>query len=278
MVAALACPQLRTENTIEQLADPTARTGFVVGSEETPDVFEVDTAIANGALHTSRGVRYKTWNEDGGFLASDRSGRIYAGVFDQAGGMGSHGHGHASGLAAAELLRSLRSIAPMREAGIMAEAAMKIAGMTAHRLLLMRDRNEATTMLGAFVDEDRAVIVSTGDSQALHFDKAGALKGSTKPHRLPPPLPQNVIIAALGQSDGDPMQDTYNWKLTRGDLLVLGTDGLMDAGLSRAHIGRLVSQSPTAAIATRALRNEVYARMDDRRAKPDNVTIVVLRV
>lgn len=256
---------------------PDARTGLIAGDLETKDIFLLDTPLGRACLHTSKGVGYKDVNEDGGALFADEGGRLYLGVFDQAGGMGSKAdeRGAASAIAARRFFENARALA--LNAGADVASALRAAALEAHHEIRQRGYDEATTFVAARIDGHEAIVVVVGDSGAHHYHGDGELVTSTKQHRLPPPLPQNILTDAVGQSTGEPHPDAYRWTLSPGDILVLGSDGLLDA-LGPDEIAAILRTSPDPADATRALREEVYARMQGRQVKSDNVTIGVLRL
>lgn len=267
--------------TIESVSHPRAANGLVAGGQELEGSYDLVTPVAHASLHTSKGVGYKPWNEDGGALFADRSGRIYAGVFDQAGGMGhaAGDPGGASRAAGACFFSSMQSLANGAQSGV-AEAgnALYRAAKAAHNAILGRDYFEATTSVGAVIDGRNAVLLNVGDSRAFHVGRGGEILDSTRPHRLPPPFPQNVLTEALGQRDHEPAADLYRWTVAPGEHLIFGSDGLFECGLSEEDVARIVAEAPSPAAATARLRDEAYARMRDRRGKRDNLTILVVRI
>ncbi len=261
---------------------PTPEHGLVAGDLETADIFGIRTATISAAMHTSKGVGYKDVNEDGAALFRDRAGHVYFGVFDQAGGMGLGAveRGRASAIAAARFFEGAKEIAEnARDEGVERIALrLRNTAMKAHDDILRRGYDEATTFVGGRVTGRDAVIVSTGDSGVMLFKSSGAPVAVTQKHRLPPPFPQNILTDALGQSSGEPQTDAYHWPLERGDYLVVGSDGLLDSALSVEDFGRVLVATQNVDAATRELRQLVYQQMADRRAKSDNVSVIVLRI
>lgn len=255
---------------------PEPAQGLVAGDVETATVFTFDTPLFSASLHTSKGVGYKDVNEDGGALFRDELGRIYLGVFDQAGGMGIGGdRGAASAIAARAFWAHARDLA-LDPAGDAAEA-LRGAALDAHQEIRRRGFDEATTFMAGRLAAGEAILLCVGDSGAMLFRDTGEHVHTTEKHRLPPPFPQNILTDALGQSSGEPQADEYRWRLRPGDFLVMGSDGLLDSALTVQEIGRVLFASPTTSGATEALRAIVYDQMSDRRAKSDNVTIIVIR-
>jgi serine/threonine protein phosphatase PrpC len=256
--------------------EPDAKRGLIAGDVETADIFLLETDLGRACVHTSKGVGYKDVNEDGGALFADEHGRFYLGVFDQAGGMGaSDERGAASAIAAKRFFGHVRRLAIDEGDAETAVNAMRGAILETHRDLLERGFEEATTFLGARVDRAEAVILVVGDSGALLFRADGTPVARTRQQRLPPPLPQNILTDAVGQSSGEPTIDVYRWSLVPGDFLLLGSDGLLDAA-TEAEIAGILRKYPDPAKATRVLRDEVYVRMKEHQAKSDNVTIALV--
>jgi serine/threonine protein phosphatase PrpC len=255
---------------------PGPRRGLIAGTRETEDLFSLHTPVAGASLHTSKGVGYKSYNEDSGALLADARGRIYVGVFDQAGGQGfgAEQRGAASAIAARRFWQGMREAALEEVTAEALGGALKAAALAAHHQILARGYDEATTFLAGRIDRSEATLLCVGDSGGYHF-RRGKLLVSTRRHRLPPPLPQNVLTDALGQSTGLPALDVYRWRVQPGDVLVMGSDGLLDA-LEPEEIGEVVSADPTPSTAARRLVGDVYFRMSGKRAKSDNVTIAVI--
>lgn len=263
---------------IESIIEADPNHGLIAGNKETNTVYNLQSPLAGAALHTNRGFHYKDWNEDGGALFADRAGRLYVGVFDQAGGEGSdsNARGAASAIAAKTLFDQMKVVADQKGDADRAEAALIKAALEAHRAILARGLNEVTTYLGAMIDATQAVIVNCGDSGAMHFSAAGQHLRSTEEQGI-----GNLLLEGLGKQypEGQsPDCRAYRWAVTPGEYLVFGSDGLLDTRLSREEIGAIIVRGGTAANATRALRDIVSQRMKMKAGKPDNLTILVVRV
>ncbi|MCB9653674.1 MAG: SpoIIE family protein phosphatase [Deltaproteobacteria bacterium] len=261
---------------IELILKNNAKDGLFAGNKETQTVYDLVSPLAGAALHTDRGQNYKNWNEDGGALFADGEGRLYLGVFDQAGGEGSddQARGAASAIAAEMLFAEMQAMAKAKRALDSAEEMMVSAATKAHRAIVARGRGEVTTFVGAVIDRKRAVIVNVGDSGAIHFSPRGRPKQRIERQGI-----GRLLLEGLGIPHRSGFQhQTYVWKVDRGDLIVFGTDGLFDSGLSENEIGRIVVEAGTAANATRRLRDVVRQRMFSREGKPDNLTVLVVRV
>ncbi|MBI4820354.1 MAG: SpoIIE family protein phosphatase [Deltaproteobacteria bacterium] len=276
----LVVPRPLDENAyvpLELIYEPGAELGLVAGSRESGDVYTIETPLGRAALHSGRGVNYKDWNEDAGLLFADARGRFLLGVYDQAGGMGSveGERGAASAIAAQCVFDRMQAHA--RAEGGDCIPALDAAARAAHRAIVARSHHEVTTFISAFVDERDAALLNVGDSAALLFSADGTPLEHTVPHALPPPN-SHVVTEALGSLRREPRADTYRWPVAPGDWLVLGSDGLFDAELSKDQIGDRLAAAKTPLDATRSMIEEIHDRMERYQAKPDNLTIVVLRL
>jgi serine/threonine protein phosphatase PrpC len=263
---------------IESISEADTLHGLIAGNKETHTVYGLKSPFAGAALHTNRGHNYKDWNEDGGALFADRRGRLYVGVFDQAGGEGSDSkaRGAASAIAAQSLFDRMKVVADANGDAATAEEALVAAALEAHEAILLRGHGEVTTFIGAMIDEREAVIVNVGDSGAMHFDAKGRHLESTEEQGI-----GRILLEGLGKRypEGQgPDCKRYRWKMTKGEYLVFGTDGLLDAKLKREEIGSIIANAGNAADGTRALRDIVSQRMKTKKGKPDNLTVLVIRV
>ncbi len=260
---------------IESILEANTSYGLIAGNKETETVYKLRSPLAGAALHTHRGHNYKSWNEDGGALFADADGRLYLGVFDQAGGEGSdeNARGAASAIAARMLFDEMQLVAEEGGDRDQAEAALIRAAKKAHKMILARGKGEVTTYIGAMIDRDEAVIVNVGDSGAMHFSAGGKHVASTEAQGV-----GRLLLEGLGMVRKREFEHmAYRWTLKPGDHLVFGSDGLLDSRLSEDKIGKLIAGCETAAEATRKLRDEVSTRMKTKKGKPDNLTVLVVR-
>lgn len=261
---------------IEAILDASSSYGLVAGNKETATVFNLRSPLAEAALHTDRGKNYKAWNEDGGALFADADGRLFVGVFDQAGGEGSdeHARGAASALAGEMLFREMQKVAGAGGGREDAEAGLARAAQRAHEAILARGKGEVTTFLGAMIDRTEAVIVNVGDSGVMHFSPDGQHIQSTVAQGV-----GRILLEGLGMTKRVEIEPQfYRWPVRTGEFLVFGSDGLFDSKLQPNEIGALLVEGGTAAEATRQLRDVVRERMASRKGKPDNLTALVVRV
>lgn len=263
---------------IESILEADTSHGLIAGNKETDTVYGLRSPMAGAALHTNRGHNYKDWNEDGGALFADRQGRLFLGVFDQAGGEGSdkNAKGAAAAIAAQALFDHMKPFADEKMPTEKADVPMITAATKAHEALLARQIGEVTTFVGAVVDEELALIVNIGDSGAMHFTKKGRHLQSTEEQGI-----GRILLEGLGKHYApgkSPNFHTYRWKLAKGDFLVFCSDGLLDAKLTVDEIGTIVTGAGSAANATRQLRDVVSERMKKKKGKPDNLTVIVVRV
>lgn len=263
---------------IESIHEADSFHGLIAGNKETDTVYGLRSPVAGAALHTNRGYNYKDWNEDGGALFADRSGRLFLGVFDQAGGEGSDSkaRGAASAIAGQALFDRMKPFADAKLKTEHADGALIDAAMQAHEAILARKIGEVTTFIGAVVDDSLATIVNVGDSGALHFTKKGRHVQSTEEQGI-----GRILLEGLGKHYAEgkkPNFHTYRWTLHKGDFLIFCTDGLLDAKLTLEEIGAMVVKAGSAADATRVLRDTTAERMKKKKGKPDNLTVIVVRV
>ncbi|MBI2374500.1 MAG: SpoIIE family protein phosphatase [Deltaproteobacteria bacterium] len=262
---------------LELIWDSADLPGLIAGARESQDTYSVESPLGRGALYSGRGINYKDWNEDAGLLFADNRGRFLVGVFDQAGGMGSveGERGAASAIAAQSVFDRMQ--AHVRLGGSDPIPVLESAARAAHKVIVARNHHEVTTFISAFVDHRDAFLLNVGDSGALLFSADGTPLEATVQHSLPPPN-SHVVTEALGSLRRDPRPDIYRWPVAPGDWLVLGSDGLFDAELTREDLGERLARAKSPLEATKSLVAEVHDRMERHEAKPDNLTIVIVRL
>lgn len=282
------------------------------GGAETERPILLAGHTGTASLFTHRGVGYATTNEDAAVLGilparASRTGELlFAGTFDQAGGMGKAGAvGAASTIAARRFADAAREVA----AGRAASAALEDAVLKTHADVRALGVNAATTFTGGLVMNDRVVVAHAGDSAAWHYDAHGRLKHQTAAHNLGDEIARvtgdpndglifsNRMTSAAGGAE-PPRINVSTWALARGDSLVFATDGLGDVNLlaqktdvaqglrwTRHHsdvtaeqVGALVARETDVAAATQALVELALHNMENGIGKPDNLAVVVVRV
>ncbi len=261
---------------IESILEANSQYGLIAGNKETPTVYNLRSPVADAALHTHRGHNYKNWNEDGGALFADAQGRLFIGVFDQAGGEGSDetARGAATAVAGEMLFDEMQKVAALRANRDDAEAALVRAARRAHDAILERGKGEVTTFVGAMIDDDEAVIVNVGDSGTMQFDAQGKHLRSTEVQGV-----GRLLLEGLGMTRKPTFEhQAYRWPVSEGDFFLFGTDGLLDSRLPEDEIGKILIEAGDAASATRRLRDVVSRRMISREGKPDNLTVLVVKV
>ncbi len=266
-----SAPSQPVTRTIEAVDTPTLADGVCAGNVETRGVVTLGN---KAALHCDRGFGYYNHNEDAAALLTDQRGRIFAGVFDQAGGMGRADLGGGSKVAANAFFARLKENAVAKGNLDGATAALKQASVDAHEELLLRGHREVTTFTGLVIDGPTARFVNTGDSGALWFAKGGTPKGATRTHNMAPPM-EHILTECLG-ADRNPACEVTEWQLQAGDWIVLGSDGLLDSKIDPREMGAILARSQSPEEATEALRDLVHARMASGEGKPDNLSIIVL--
>lgn len=259
---------------IEGLTAPDGPT-WLAGGKECKGALPVKAAGLDAAIYSSRGRGYAHYNEDAAALYRDDRGHLYACVLDQAGGLGGEVRGQGSEAAARVLFSAFQGIA--REGPETDPLpALARAFQDAHQALLGRAQGEVTTAVAAVVRPGAVYLMNSGDSAAQHFDAAGVKKQSTELHVLEGPQ-QGYLTHALGLSPEGPNPEDYVWALEPGDWLVLATDGLLDAELDAAAYARCLGPAKDAEHAVNRLASLVLRRMGTLRAKPDNLTMAVIR-
>lgn len=263
---------------LEALTSPEGAATLISAGKQTSGALPVKTRALEGALYSSRGRGYARYNEDAAGLFADERGKMYAFALDQAGGLGGKIRGLASAIAAAKLWQAARTIATTADPSPSTiTREILLAFESAHRTLLSRGEGEVTTAVMAVVAPDHAMLVNSGDSGALHFSKRGEPKGATVPQEFDG-ANQGCLKHAIGLEPEGSAPETYRWTLAPGDWLVLASDGLLDAGLDDKEVGALLVESTGAEDAVNRIATTVLRRMGTFRAKPDNLTLIALRV
>lgn len=265
---ALALPALEELEPIDEAAT------FVARGRETRGALPVQSEVLEGAIFSSRGRGYAPYNEDAALLFRGSEDRLWMAAFDQAGGLGGRVRGEASGLAAERVARALRS------AGTETPLLERMSGALgdAHDILVDRREGEVTTAVVARLSPDGAIdLVTSGDSGALLFGPEGELVAMNELHVALGPENIGCLTHALGLEPEGPDILRSQWRLPAGGALLLCSDGLLDAGLEYADIGRSVTADGDLVGLVNTLCARVLRRMSLYRSKPDNLTIVVAR-
>lgn len=259
---------------IEHVSSILTAPTFICGGRQTKGALPVRTSDFDAAIYSSRGRGYARYNEDGGELFADEQGRIYAGVFDQAGGLGGVVRGEGSQLAALRVFRAFRKIATGKDE----DAAQVIYDevMSAHDELISRRQGEVTTAVVAVAGDGKLILLNSGDSGALHFDKNGNFKVRTEMHEHDEPFAAGCLTHAVGLTPEGAAPDAYEWTCEPGDWLLLCSDGLLDAGLDGKQIGTILVDAESAEDALNTLCKKILRMMTTLRAKPDNLTVVAI--
>lgn len=235
----------------------------------------VYTETLQAAVYSSRGRGYAPYNEDAAALFRDRHGRIYGAVFDQAGGLGGEVRGEGSGIAAQAFFEAAKQLALDPGEPNLSEALVKAVDQ-AHEQLLSRGQNEVSTAVMAVVNADEIHLVSSGDSAAMLFDVHGELQQETTKHSRMTPFGVYGLTHALGLVPEQPDTRCYHWKFPPGSWLLMGSDGLLDAELTPAELGEMLTESVSAELAVNQLVKRVLRKMLTFQAKPDNLTILAV--
>lgn len=262
---------------IEDLESPKGAATFVAGGSQTKGALPLKTAAFDCALYSSRGRGYARYNEDAASMFYDAAGRVYASVFDQAGGLGGRVRGQASELGALRLYDAFRRIATSTDPKLDIPGELITGLNAAHTALIARKEGEVTTGVIMVAAPGAAILVNSGDSAALHFGGDGKLKAMTVMHEADSPMAMGALTHAIGLEPEGPAPDVYGIELAQKDCVILCTDGLLDAGLSTDDVGGILIEAESAEEAVNKLATRVLRMMTTLRAKPDNLTIVAIR-
>lgn len=283
-------------------------------------VWVLQTPLGQGALTSHPGLGYKDGdNEDAGALgfigkAADddaSSSLVFAGAFDQAGGMGSLENevGAASRIAAESLPDAARAVA---RKGVAPVEALNQGIAKANRKIAKESADAGTRMVttyAAFLVQGKTVhITNVGDSAVFVFSPDGSLKFATRPHNLGYEIGQatgsheaglfhsNIVTRALGDEEVE--GDFTSLNVDDGDFIIGVSDGVTDANLPaqiddtmrgkhwpRSHddvtedaLGAIVRRSVSAEEVAIRVLNYALTQMGAELGKRDNVTVVSFRV
>ncbi|MEL6189066.1 MAG: SpoIIE family protein phosphatase [Myxococcota bacterium] len=259
---------------VEELEPVDAAATFLARGRETKGALPVVADTLEGAVYSSRGRGYATYNEDAALLLRGSEDVLWMAAFDQAGGLGGEIRGDGSGLAAERVARALR--APQAETPLLERLTDALTD--AHQLLLSRQEGEVTTAVVARLEGDgRIQLATSGDSGALLFGAEGELLAMNELHVALGPENIGCLTHALGLEPEGPDILTTEWRLPAGGALLLCSDGLLDSGLDYADIGRALTARGNLVDHVNALCAKILRRMSFYRSKPDNLTVVAAR-
>ena len=261
---------------IEDLANFEDSIMLVADGRQTRTALPFKNQGFEGAIFSSRGRGYARYNEDGGALMGDKNNRVYAVALDQAGGLGGRIRGRASALAAKEILRACQSYATTKDEHLDPIETLLEAFLRAHRTLLERREGEVSTAVVALMEDETVYLVNSGDSGGVLYDRDGTIKSRTVMHEFPPP-DQACLRHALGLEPEGCEPTPYAWQLEAGDWLLLGSDGLLDSGMVESELGEILAEMTSPEEAVNKLCTLILRKMGTLRAKPDNLTVVLLR-
>ncbi|AIF70138.1 hypothetical protein PAP_08790 [Palaeococcus pacificus DY20341] len=206
-------------------------------------------------------------------------------LFAVADGLGGHNAGEIASKIAVETLKKVlkdeyKERMSKEEVKALLEKAYKLAHDHIMKNAVGEREGMGTTLVAAFVRRNKAIIANTGDSRA-YLIRDGRIIERTKDHSLVQELldngtiteeeakhhpMRNVITKSLGIDFG---VDFYEWKLEKGDVLLLSSDGLHDY-IEEDRIAEIASNGDPKDIAERLIGEAL-------KATKDNVTVVVFR-
>lgn len=267
---------------LEEIEDFSSAMTCIADGRQSKSAMPLETQYFQGAIYSSRGRGYARYNEDAGAMFRDGQGRVYAVALDQAGGLGGRIRGRASALAAECILRGFQNLArhvPATETDELDPIdEMLGAFLAAHKLLLDRKEGEVTTAVAAYLEPKSVYLVNSGDSGAVLFDRDGQMRTRSEMHEYPPP-DHACLKHAVGLEPEGCEPTPYAWELNPGDWLVMGSDGLLDSGMVESReFGEILVESANAIDAVNKVCTLILRRMGTLRAKPDNLTMLLLQV
>ena len=260
---------------IEDLGELDKAALLIAEGKQSKTALPVLCGAFDAAVYSSRGRGYARYNEDAGGLFFDRKERLYAMALDQAGGLGGRIRGRASGLAAKEIIATCQAFAQLADEDPDPVDYLLEAFLRAHKVLLDREEGEVTTAIVAVIQDNIAYLVNSGDSGAVLYNAQGEIKSRTIMHEFPPP-DQSCLKHALGLEPEGCEPTPYAWTLEEGDWLLMGSDGLLDSGMVEEEIGEMLGELDNAEEAVNRICTRVLRRMGTLRAKPDNLTVVMV--
>ena len=266
---------------IEEIEDFSVALTCIADGRQSKSALPLESEYFQGAIYSSRGRGYARYNEDAGALFRDQEGRVYAVALDQAGGLGGRIRGRASALAAEAILRGFQNLARNDSSNGSEEVdpidAMLGAFLSAHKLLLDRKEGEVTTAVAAYLEPNAVYLVNSGDSGAVLFDRDGQMRTRSEMHEYPPP-DHACLKHAVGLEPEGCEPTPYAWDLQPGDWLLMGSDGLLDSGMVESdELAKILSETDSAIDVVNKVCTLILRRMGTLRAKPDNLTVLLLR-
>ncbi len=267
--SALATPPLEHLDKIEE------RATFVGGNQSLKGALPVSTDLYDAAIFSCRGKGYARYNEDAAVLFKDERGHLYAGAFDQAGGLGGLTRGDGSRRVASECSIAFRKIAT---AGLKADVQHHLqSGINAaHAELVGRQQGEVSTAVLLVARKNQVEFATSGDSSAMLFNAQGNLPKETVKHTLDTPYNSGALTHAVGLAPEGPNTEVGRWDLQVGQWIILASDGLLDCGMREEDWFTTVRAEKSAEDGVNALARMIMRRMALLRGKPDNLTIVAL--
>jgi serine/threonine protein phosphatase PrpC len=262
---------------IEDLESPKGAVTCIAGGKQTKGALPLKTASFDAALYSSRGRGYARYNEDAAQMYYDAAGRLYASVFDQAGGLGGRVRGQASEICAHRVFDAFKRIATSTDPRLDIPGEIIQGFMEAHERLVARGEGEVSTAVALVAAPGAAIMVNSGDSGAIHFDANGNIKSITRMHEADSPLAMGALTHSVGLAPEGPAPDVYGVEVLPKEWIILCTDGLLDAGLKPEELAVILTEAESAEVAVNKLATRILRLMTTLRAKPDNLTIIALR-
>ena len=159
---------------------------------------------------------------------------------------------------------SLRAGMQPDEIAAALQGAVRTANTAVYELSLADEHlsGMGTTLVGAAVNGDVAVVVNVGDSRCYKLHNGG-IRQVTKDHSL---VENMIDRGEITRAESY----VFTERLTDGDSLLLCSDGLSNVVTEHEMLEKAVSESPESAA-------KALLELALNRGAPDNVTVVILR-
>ncbi|MBN2734644.1 MAG: serine/threonine-protein phosphatase [Methanomicrobiaceae archaeon] len=221
----------------------------------------------------------RSYNEDSYLAAQIGKGLLLA-VAD---GLGGHAAGEVASKIAISTIRKIfsKGYHEGMDAGEKKELlifAFKEADLEIIKNATGKCEGMGTTLVAAFIEDNSVVAANTGDSRLYHYNDE--IRQITVDHSLVQDLVRrglvdnnsarfhpmkHVIQHSLG---GDFTVDTFSFEISKGNVLLLSSDGLHDY-LEKSHIEAVLREKGANVIAKELIKSALLT-------SDDNITAVVL--
>ncbi|MEQ8199867.1 MAG: Stp1/IreP family PP2C-type Ser/Thr phosphatase [Syntrophomonadaceae bacterium] len=220
-------------------------------------------------------------NEDSYFIDEDQ------GIFIVCDGMGGHRGGDVASRLAVQTIREHLDLTGVEEMPPLLNQAVQAANITINRMGNADDslREMGTTVTAAIIRDNHLTVAHVGDS-SLYYFHTGTLSKITRDHTLAAQmkadgiftngdLPTNsyshILTRAVGV-EAEVSIDIYQQAISRGDWILICSDGLTDL-VTDVEIAGLMVTATEPAITARALLDTALDK-----GGYDNITVIVVSI